>query len=145
MQQINYQPTNNLDLLRILYIVKACFNFLIVLGFIAYAGFGSFMFQIMGEILNANQHEPFPTELGWIFVIIGAFGAVIFLIMAILTFMAASKIKARKSHTFIIVVGVINCFTGMLGIGLGVFTFVELSKPHVKALFNPVSQEKVGF
>ena len=143
--QTNYQPTHNLDLLRILYIVKACFNFLGVLGFIAYAGFGSFMFQIMGEIPNANQHEPFPTELSWIFIIIGAFGAVVFLIMAIITLMAASRIKDRKSHTFIIVVGVINCFTGMLGIGLGVFTFIELTKPHVRVLFQPVTEKKMGF
>jgi ABC-type Fe3+ transport system permease subunit len=142
MQQNNYQPTHNLDLLRILYIVKACFNFLGVLGFIAYAVFGAFISSFIG---NVPDSEPFPMQLSWIFVIIGAVGALIFLVMAILTLVAAKKIKNRQSHTFILVVGIINCISGMLGIALGVFTLVELTKPHVKALFQPQTQTKVGF
>jgi len=145
MQQTNYQPTHNLDLLRVLYIVKACLNFLGVLLFVAYAGFGSFMFNMMGEFPSANQSEPFPTQLSWIFIIIGVVGALVFLVLAILTLVAAKNIKNRRGHTFILVVGIINCMSGILGIALGVFTLVELTKPHVRALFQPQSDAEREF
>ncbi|WP_194852007.1 hypothetical protein [Nonlabens antarcticus] len=139
------QPSHNLELLRILYIVKASFNFLGVLFFIAYASFGALMFNFMDEIPNANGSEEFPSQLSWIFVIIGVLGALICLVFAVVTLIAAKRIKERRNETFIFVVGVINCFTGILGIGLGVFTFVEMTKPHVKALFQPSVQDSTEF
>ncbi|BAO54054.1 hypothetical protein NMS_0045 [Nonlabens marinus S1-08] len=103
------------------------------------------MFGFMDQVSHEGQNTPFPMHLSWIFVVIGVVGAVISLVFAIITLIAAKRIKERKSYTFIFVAGIINCFTGMLGIGLGVFTFVELNKPHVKALFHPEGGQKIGF
>lgn len=137
--------SNNLDLLRILYIVKACFNFLGALFFILYAFLGSFLKTFISSLPKAEHKEPFPDQLLWVFVIIGTIGALICLFVGFFTLIAASKIKARKAYNFIFAAAIINCFTGLLGIGLGVFTFVELSKPHVKALFQPPAERKIGF
>ena len=144
MQPI-YQPNQNLDLLRTLYIVKACFNFLGVLFFVIYALFGSFMFGFIDEVPQGEHNTPFPSSLTWVFIVIGAVGVVVCLVFAIITLIAAKRIKNRKGYSFIFVAGIINCFTGILGIGLGVFTFVELNKPHVKALFHPKGEQKIGF
>lgn len=143
--QTAYQPTNNLDLLRTLYIVKAFFNILAALFFVGYAAFGSFVFGSLWSPQNSNEFDGFPVQLQWVFIGIGLFGAVLFLVLTVLTFLAAKSIKQRKGHTFIIIVGVINCVTGLLGIALGIFTFIELSKPHIKALFSPQAGHKIGY
>jgi hypothetical protein len=145
MQTTNYQTTHNLDLLRILYIVKACFNFLGALFFAGYAVFGSLFFNMMGDVPSANHSEPFPSPLSWIFILIGAIGMIICLVYGILTLLAAKRIKERRSYTFILVVGILNCFTGMLGIALGVFSIVELNKPDVKALFQRNTESSTEF
>jgi hypothetical protein len=63
----------------------------------------------------------------------------------ILNLLAAKRIKERMSYTFILVVGILNCFTGMLGIALGVFSIVELNKPDVKALFQRNTESSIEF
>ena len=134
--QPQYAPTHNLNLLRILYIVKACFNFVGAVFFTLYAFLGSFINALMDLSPDNQQHDQFPDEAMWLFAAVGIFGAFVFFVMGTITLIAASKIKARKSYNFIFAAAIINCFTGMLGIALGVFTIVELNKPEVKALFQ---------
>ena len=143
--QTNYPTSHNLDVLRILFIVKACFNFFGALFFTLYAFLGSFINALMDLTPDAQQHEPFPEQLSWIFAIIGGVGAFICFVLGTLTLVAAQNIKARKNYNFIFAAAIVNCFTGMLGIGLGVFAFVELSKPQVKAMFQPKIEAKIGF
>ena len=146
MQTTQPMSDNNLNLLRILFIVKACFNFLGMLFFLAYAFMGSFINGIVNsQPETTGNQDPFPEPIFWMFFIIGLIGALICLVFGILTLVGASKMKKRKGYNFIFAVGIINCFTGMLGIALGIFTFIELSKPHVKALFLPQNKEKIGF
>lgn len=146
MQTTQTLQNNNLNLLRILFIVKACFNFLGMLFFVLYAFMGSFLNMMVSNLPeNRGAEEHFPEPLFWVFFIIGSVGALICLVFGILTIMGASRIKSHRSYNFIFAVGIINCFTGMLGIALGVFTFIELSKPEVKALFIPKTKTKVGF
>ena len=144
MQPLN-QPTHNLDLLRTLYIVKACFNFFAALFFLFYALFGSFMFGLFNQLPDADQQTHFPVEFTWFVLAIGIAGVVVCLILGIVTLLAAKRIKNRTGYNFIFVIAIVNCFTGMLGIGLGVFTFVELNKPHVKSLFYPEEDRNIGF
>ena len=56
-------------------------------------------------------------------------------------------LKEYKNATFIIVVSVINCLTGILGIVLGILTIIEIQKPEVSALFeaNKINWPKVDF
>ncbi|KQC33075.1 hypothetical protein AAU57_06915 [Nonlabens sp. YIK11] len=146
MQTTKPLNDNYLNLLRILYIVKACFNFLGMFFFIGYAFMGTFFKAMVNTFPNPDQNEAhFPEAMHWIFVTVGTIGAVVLLTFGILTLIAASKINSRQGYNFIFVVGILNCFTGMLGIALGVFTIIELSKPQVKALFQPQTKTPIGF
>jgi hypothetical protein len=67
---------------------------------------------------------------------IGSAGACIAFIFGILTLMVPKYLKETRNYNFILVVAVLNCLTGVLGILLGVFTIIELNKPEVRKLFD---------
>ena len=68
--------------------------------------------------------------------VIGCVGAFFALVFGILTLMASKYLKEASHYNFILVMAVLNCLTGVLGILLGVFTIIELNKPEVRVLFN---------
>ncbi len=132
------QFAHNLGTFKILFIVKGILN--LMLGFIplAYAAFFGF-FASNNNFPHEFNTPPFNTW--FIFVAIGIFGFLVVVTFGVLTLLAAKYIHERKHYTFIIVVSVLNCFTGVLGILLGVFTIIELNKPNVKVLFYPIPSE----
>lgn len=121
--------TNNLSTFRVLFLVKGILTLFFSLFFIFYGFIGT----IFGHIDDFNELEFNP---GIIFIVIGAIGFVITVVLGILTLMAAKYLNEVRGYNFIFVVSVLNCLTGILGILLGVFTLVELTKPHIKALFE---------
>ncbi|MCH9660180.1 MAG: hypothetical protein K0U54_04630 [Bacteroidetes bacterium] len=123
-------PRNNLDTFRILYIVKGILTLLFSLFFLAYAFFGVFISTVDSSAAEA------PFNISILFGIIGGIGFLFTAIFGILTLLAAKYIKETRNYNFIFVIAVLNCLTGVLGILLGVFTFIELTKPEVKMLFN---------
>lgn len=125
---------NNLDTFRILFLVKGILTLIGSLLFIFYACFG-FFFQNTMEQIPDNDAEV-VSNFGFIFVIIGGIGFLLTLTLGILTIKASKDIKAQNNYTFIFAMAIINCFTGILGILLGIFTIIELNKPEVKALFD---------
>ncbi len=126
---------NNLNTFRILYLIKGILTLGFSLFFILYAGMGLF-FNTAIEHSNANNDLPF--NFGWIFVIIGGIGFIISIAFGILTLLASKYIREVKNYNFIFAIAVVNCLTGVLGILLGVFTLVELTKPEIKQLFNKI-------
>lgn len=124
--------TNNLNTFHILYLIKGILTLFFSLFFIAYAAFGGFM----GKMIEADAENALPFNPGIIFMVVGIIGFVLCLVVGILTLFAAKFIKEQKNYTFIFVIAILNCLSGMLGIILGVFTLVELNKPEVKALFD---------
>lgn len=128
----NIQP-NNLNTFRILFIVKGIMNLLGALFFIGYAFLGTFFFNIAD--MNSDM-DQMPFDPSILFVIIGIVGFVIALTFAVITLMAAKFIGETRNYTFIFVASILNCLTGVLGILLGIFTIIELNKPHVKQLFQ---------
>lgn len=126
------QPSNNLDTFKTLFIIKGILNLLFSLFFLIYAFIGFFI----PAVEQNNSFEEMPFNFFAIFQIIGIVGFFISIAFGIMTIVAASYIGKRKHHTYIMVMAVLNCLTGILGILLGVFTIIELQKPHVKALFN---------
>jgi len=123
---------DNLNLFRIFYIIKGVLNLLIAFLFIAYAFLGTY---IMNIGFRHHDHNMWFNP-GAIVMVIGSVGAIFALALGIITLLAAKFLKDLKNYNFILVVAVLNCFTGILGILLGVFTIIELSKPEVRALFN---------
>ncbi len=124
---------NNLDTFRILYLIKGILTLLFSLFFLVYAGMGQ-LFNT--AIKHADQTQEIPFEFGWIFIIIGGIGFIFSIALGILTLLASKYIKQVKNYNFIFAMAIVNCLTGILGILLGVFTLIELTKPEIKALFK---------
>ena len=124
------EPNNHLNTFRILYIIKGCFSFLMILFFSIYIVLG----QVMSNLETTPEELPFNPFA--IFTVFGIVFSILALAFGIMNLIAASALKHRKNYTFIFVVAILNCLTGVLGILLGVFTIIELNKPHVKALFG---------
>ncbi len=121
--------TNNLGTFRILFIVKGVLNLLISLIFIVYVGFGA-------VLMNVNEPEFHEFNPGIIVIIFGGIGVLLTVAFGVVTLLAGKYIAEARNYNFILVVAVLNCLSGVLGILLGVFTIIELNKPHVKALFD---------
>lgn len=126
---------------------------LLSIGYMVSAGMSAFfslfglMYVVMGIVMGAaftatteaapKAGQMPPQFIGWFF---GIIGFVIFLIMitfAILKFLAALKIKRRRSRLFCMVVAGISCLGIPYGTMLGVSTFMVLGRNSVKELFEP--------
>lgn len=123
------QPNNNLHVFRTLYLVKGILTLAFALFFVAYGIFGA-VFMASDEFSEAGFNP------GYIFIIIGVIGFIICIAMGISQLIAAKYFKEMRKHDYLMVVAILSCLTGILGILLGVFTIIELQKPHVKALFD---------
>ncbi|MGB5941550.1 MAG: hypothetical protein WBG71_01585 [Leeuwenhoekiella sp.] len=130
------ETTNNLQTFRILFIVKGVLNLLLALFFLGFAGFFSF---IASDIAH-NTPSDMPFNPLTFFGVFWGIGFALSVVFAILTFMAAKYLGEARKHTFIIVIAVLNCLSGIIGIVLGIFTIIEITKPEVRALFETNSK-----
>lgn len=128
---MNY-TNNNLSTFSTLFLVKGILNLCFSIFFILYGGIG----LIIGNTDKwSHGHNSFPFNPALIFIVIGGIGLLISIVLGVLTLMASKYLKEVKNYNFILVMAILNCFTGILGILLGIFTIIELSKPEVKQLF----------
>ena len=122
--------SHNLNTFKILFIIKGILTLLISLIPLLYFFFGVFMF---------NEHFGNAEGSGIAGTIMMLAGSLIFLFLValgILTLLVGKYLGEQRRYDFIFVIAIINCLTGVLGILLGVFTIIELNKPHVKHLFG---------
>lgn len=98
--------------------------------------FYAFMGGLFTGIAEFQQDPNMPFNPGIIFIVIGIVGFVITIALGIVTLLASKYLKQRSNYTFVFAIAVLNCLSGILGILLGVFTIVELTKPHIKAQFE---------
>lgn len=124
--------TNNLSTFRALFIVKGVLNLLIAFFFIGYAAFVISIFNIEG----IGNDPDLTFNPGWLIGVICGIGALLAIVFGILTILAGNYLTQYKNYNFIFVITILNCLSGVLGIILGVFTIIELTKPEVKALFG---------
>ena len=125
--------THNLNIFKTLFLVKGILNLLMALFFICYALFGGYIVNMAG---SGGDLDNMTFNPAIIFFIVGGIGFVIASVMGVLTLLASKYISEVRNYNFIFVIAILNCLTGILGILLGVFTIIELNKPHVKAIFN---------
>ena len=123
--------SNNLDTFKILFIIKAVFN---LFGALFFLGYGFFMSMVFTDAATTAQDMPF--NISNFIGIIAGLGFILCLVFAIVTFLAGRYLGKAKNYTFILVVSILNCLTGISGILLGIFTILEINKPHVKVLFE---------
>lgn len=106
-------------------------------GIICLMGFIPLIYVALGTFFSSGffaQHaqEEFPHLLGPLFILIGT---VVFLFVeawGIVNIMNGRIIANRKWRIFSMVIAGLNCMGGVLGIALGVFTFVMLTKSEVQ-------------
>jgi hypothetical protein len=135
------QDASHLRMLAIGYYVygglTAFFSFFALI----YVGFGAAMlsgkFPPSPRGATPPHAGPIPDQMVGGFML--GFGIIFFLIiiaMAVLSFMSARWISARKHPVFCLVIGGLACLNMPLGTIVGVFTFIVLLRPSVQELFR---------
>ena len=124
--------THNLNTFSILFLIKGILTLCFSLFFMFYAGLGFFV----TSAVELDRSNDIPFNPGILVIMIGAIGLIITVTIGILTILASNYLKSVKNYNFIFAMAVVSCLTGILGILLGVFTLIELSKPEVKQLFE---------
>lgn len=85
---------------------------------------------------------PFPEELfGWFFIVFASFAVLFNWSLAVGLIVAGRSLTQRKRRTFCLVVAGAACMLQPLGLVLGIFTFLVLLRPSVRAAFEPVPEE----
>jgi hypothetical protein len=129
------RDSEQLNLLAIFHYVvgglAALFSFFPLL----YSVIGGFLLYAAGHP-SANNQEPPPAFLGWIFMVLGAVFFLAGLTMAICVLITGRCLSRRKCYSFALVIACIECLFIPFGTILGVFTIVTLSRESVKALFS---------
>ena len=121
---------HNLGIFKILYIIKGIITLAFSILPILYIFLGVFISQ-KGDMSEDESHFA-----GIFILLIGVVVFLFLLILGILTLLTAKYLGEKKNYDFIFVMAILNCLTGILGIILGIFTIIELTKPQVKRLFG---------
>jgi hypothetical protein len=87
--------------------------------------------------MQDNGGKAPPAFMGWLFMLMGATFVTLGWSLAGLVLYAGRSIKARRRHTFCLVVAGLCCLFMPFGTMMAVFDFIVLSRPTVKALFSP--------
>lgn len=121
---------HNLGIFRILFIIKGIITLIFAVLPILYIFFGMFLLE--------RNHMPDEDAhfVAYFIMCIGIFVFLILLVLGILTLLTAKYLGEKRNYDFIFIMSVISCITGIFGIILGIFTILELNKPHVKRLFG---------
>jgi hypothetical protein len=85
---------------------------------------------------NSVNGTAAPQWIGYIFILIGLIPVCIGWGIAILLFLSARHMSARRRRLFSIVIACISCGFMPFGTILGVFTIIVLSRPSVKMMYG---------
>lgn len=126
-------PTDeeHLRLLSVFHYVVGGMAFLFCSFPLIYLALGIAM--LTGQLHDAGGN---PAQFGWFFVALGGFMTLLGWALAVLTIIAAGRLKQRRSHTFCMVIAGALCMFMPVGTALGVFTLIVLVRPGVKQGFS---------
>ena len=127
----------HLRLLRIGYFVAAGADTLFALFPLIYVVIGI----VMAVSLPGSRRpgEPGPAMVGFFLVFIGLLISLFLGAQAVLKFLTARALERRRSRTLCMITGGLSCLQLPWGAMLGIFTFMLLSRPSVRELFNPTA------
>ena len=121
------------------YMVSGGFNALFSIFGLFYIFMGTMVSTFISRIPQsqdkANQMPPEFVE--WFFGAIGLIFFVFAVTFGLLKFLAASRLKQRRSRVFCMVVAAFTCLEFPYGTFLGVMTFIVLGRDSVIRLFSP--------
>ena len=126
---------NHLHLLTIFHYVLAAITALFSCFALIYIGLGMAMI-LHPESMSGSHGEPPPLFVGWIFTSLGAAFLIAGWAYAACLILAALFLKRRKHYVFCLVMAGLSCMWVPFGTALGVFTFIVLLRPEVKAKFD---------
>jgi hypothetical protein len=90
---------------------------------------------IISGALNSAQNPP-PPQAGWFFVGLGSCALMLGWAIGILNILSGRWMTQRRRRVFSLVMAGINCASFPFGTALGVFTFLVLLRPSVRASFE---------
>lgn len=125
----------HLRLLRIGYFVAGGTTAFVALFGLVYVAMG-FFFVLGLSSAPVRPHEPPPAFIGWLFGLIGITFTVVGGILATLKLLTARALGQRNGRTLCLVTAAFTCLSVPYGTALGIFTFVVLGRPSVRALFG---------
>jgi hypothetical protein len=133
------QDSQHLRLLSIFQYIVAALLGIFSSFFLLYVGIGIVVVTGAFPPDEAERvaHPPMDPVFGWIFIVVGAFAILTGWTLAIAIAVAGRKLAVRRGYTYCLVVAAVECLFIPFGTVLGVFTIVVLTRPSVKALFEP--------
>lgn len=133
----------HLRLLRMGYFISAGFAAFFAPFGLFYAGMGLLIGSTARHSAKGG-HGPPPEHLAWFFAFVGLGMALLAVSVALLRLRAAKCLRTRSSRTFCLVMGAISCFEMPYGTALGIFTFMVLSRPSVRRMFETAPGEALA-
>ena len=88
------------------------------------------------DIVTGNQGEPPPAFFGYFFVVMAVILILAAWTMGALTIYSGRCIQRRQSRMYSLVISGLNCCLFPVGTALGVFTFIVLGRPGVRAEYE---------
>jgi hypothetical protein len=122
---------------------------LLSLGFYIMAGMAGFfsLFSLiyigLGGVFASGVIPPNPNDsgsprvVGLVFLGVGLLILLIGLALTFLTFWVGRSLKERRRRTFCLVMAGLSCLQIPWGTAIGICTILVLSRPSVKAMFEP--------
>jgi len=84
---------------------------------------------------NGGPPNQFPNQFGYMFICMGSGALLLGWAVGILTIISGRAIARRRWRMFSLVIAGVNCAWVPFGTVLGVFTFIVLLRPSVRALY----------
>lgn len=102
--------------------------------------FGAYFLLIVGVagMASASPKSDNPPPPGLFAFMAGIWGFLVagFVAVLILNLLCANWLRDRRNWVGVIVASGFNCLTGVLGIGLAVFTLIVVNRPAVRSTFQ---------
>lgn len=128
--------SEHLRLLVIFHYIAAVLAFVGVAFALMYFVLLEFVLANPQVLEEAAQQGEDPRRFIGLFRGLIGLGVIWFLIPAVGNLLSASFMKKRRHRTFVMVMAAINCLHIPIGTGLGIFTFIVLTRNSVRKQFQ---------
>ncbi len=88
--------------------------------------------------LDARGEAP-PALVGWMFVGIALVIIFVGWVLAFLIIWAGRCLRQTRNYTYCFAIACVSCLFMPVGTVLGIFTLIALTRPEIKALFDPAA------
>jgi hypothetical protein len=129
------RDAEHLRLLSIFYFILAGLQLLGVLFGLIYSVVGGVVMTV--GAVAASEEGIVAIVFGAVFLVVGVFVLTVGLLYAYLLYLTGRSLRDGKRRTFCFVMAILLCVLGgIIGIVLGIFTIVVLSRESVQELFK---------